>query len=123
MCPGGSARSGSGAIMTFVDWYVSTSSFGHYTAAASHWYVEVGRDGDDHQATPLTHVLDATEAHRFSAGDDWTWHAGDDTERFDSREQAIAAAITFFEVSARSGDTLYLGYDLGQVRGVLAVKS
>jgi hypothetical protein len=108
--------------MTFVDWYVSTSSFSAYTARARHWYVEVGRDVDGHKATQLTHVLSAVEARDFSAIDDWKWRAGDDTERFDSRERAIAAAITFFELSAQTGDRMLLGYDFGQDREVLAVK-
>jgi hypothetical protein len=108
--------------MTFVDWYVSTSSFSQYTARARHWYVEVGRDVDGHEATQMTHVLDPAEAHLFSAIDDWGWKSGDDTERFDSRERAIAAAITFFEETAQTGDRLLLGYDFGQDRQILAVK-
>jgi hypothetical protein len=113
--------------MTFVDWYVSLTSYDLYRRV-SHWYVEVGRDdgwrNDAELPHRLTHVLDADEAKRFSDADEWKWHAGDDTERFESREWAIAAAIEFFESSAMVGDRLLLGRDLGLARRqVLAVKS
>jgi len=106
-------------------WYVSTSSFRGYTPGASHWYGEVGRDGVYGSATPLVRVLDAAAARELSESD-FTFHAGDDTERFERREDLLAAAIAHFEASAQAGDQLFLGCDHGaepNTRTVLAVKT
>ena len=105
-----------------VSWYVSTSSFGAYVGGASHWYGEIGREGVCPHSTPLTRVLDRASARRLST-DDFTEHAGEETERFDSRAEVISAAIALFEGSATAGDQLLLGRDIGQDRTIIAVKS
>jgi len=103
-------------------WYVTTSSFRGHAPGASHWYGEVGRDGVYAGTTPMVRVLDAAAARELSEPD-FTFHAGDDTERFERREDVLAAAVAHFEASAQAGDQLFLGRDLGPSRTVLAVKT
>jgi len=99
------------------------TSFGTYVADATHWYGKVGRDGDSYSAAiPLLRVLDALAAQRLS-DPEFTFYTGDETERFDSRADVIAAAVVAFQRLAQVGDRLRLGRDLGLVRQDLAVKS
>ncbi|MGV8846086.1 hypothetical protein [Tessaracoccus sp.] len=101
------------------DWYLTESTYELYKRV-QHWYGEIGQDGQHlGEGVRLVRVLDEAAAKALSAEDDWKWEVGDETERFDSRDDLRAAARLHFQSNAAPGARLYLGRDLGQVRDVL----
>lgn len=97
------------------EWRLTLSSYAGVAVGARHWYAEVQRpvyvpvkdepgvywSGRD-TITP-ERVLDAAAARDLSTRD-FRWRAGDTTGRFDTREDALAAAVAAFAEHAADGE-------------------
>jgi len=87
------------------DWHLDISSWNGITPGAMHYYGIIRDDDFSGPRHDVLRVLDEAGARALSVGDDFPWKAGDDTSRFDSKEELVAAAIALFEEESPDWDT------------------
>lgn len=104
------------------DWHLDITSYRGITWVASHYYGCVRDDDFDGPRHDVLRVLDEAGAKELSRYDDFPWKAGDDTGRFDSRDELIAAALVIFNEVAAPGETLWNRSSIYVERDVLSVR-
>lgn len=93
------------------DWHLDVTSWRGVTPGATHYYGIIQDDDFDGPRHEILRVLDEAGARALSAPDrygirdDFLWKAGDDTSRFDSKEELVAAAIALFKEESPDWDT------------------
>jgi len=104
-----------------IDWHLDAISWDGVTPGASHYY-GILRDDDFEGRHEVTRVLDAAGGASLSRYDEFPWKAGDETGRFESKEELVAAALVLFGEVAAPGETLWDRSSIYVEREILAIK-
>lgn len=87
-------------------WHLEVSTFRGISIGATHFY---GRLRGPEINYEISKVLTRAEAKELSDKDDFTWRAGQTTNRFDTRDDVIAAGIVAWRSVAGERDLLIKG--------------